>query len=86
MRILDIYFGHLTITRIRDMLYSMYQECLIDSLQDGAVAVSDGTVRQVAQNVIKSIVHEKRLGSVLAKLHTTLLHTATTKDLASRFS
>lgn len=45
-------FGHLTPTLLRNMLYGMAEEFLIDSLQERAVEISDDTVRQAAKHLI----------------------------------
>lgn len=50
--IMDIQSGHISPTRLRNMLRSMAEEFLIDSLQDGAVEVSNGTVHQPAGHLI----------------------------------
>lgn len=84
-RIIDMQLAHISTTPLRKMLVRMIKECLIYSLQNGAIEVSDGMVRQAAQHLIESIVHEMVRALVVAELHTALQHTATTNHPASRF-
>lgn len=64
----------------------MDEEFLIDFLHDGAVEVSDGTVRQPTQQFIESIMPEKLRDSLSAELHSALRQIATTNHLGSHFS
>lgn len=81
----DTWFGYLTPTILRKMLSGMSEECLIDSFQEGAVEVSDCTVRQAVQHLIESIVHNKFRASIVTEFNTALLQTSSTNLLASLF-
>lgn len=84
-RIFDTWFGHFTTTLCRNMLARMCDECLIDSLQDKGVKVSDGTVHQSSKQLIESSVYDTLRDSILTELHPAFRRIYTTNHLASRF-